>query len=428
MSESFFLNSLLKFTRDGEWGKGEPSEDAIEMRIIRGTDFDEVRVGQLGNVPIRYVARRYAEYKALEPNDILLETAGGSKDRPTGRTLFVKPSLIYDSDLPLTCASFARFLRVDPQKADPHYLFWHLQYLYEAGHMRQYHTQHTGVARFQYTTFAENEPLQLPPLSTQRKIAAILSAYDDLIENNSRRIAILEEMAQTLYREWFVHFRYPGHEGVPLVESPLGPVPEGWEVVRLGDVCKIGRGSSPRPIIDQRYFEGGTIPWIKIADATKSGRYLYETKQRVNEYGASFSRLLPRGSLIVAASGTLGYTQLLGVEGCVHDGWLYLEDFIGIDKLYLYELLHNKQQFFQNSAYGAAIQNINTTILREMEIVLPPSDIQQQFEHFISSVDLSIDNIGRKNANLRQTRDLLLPRLISGEVEVAGVEIAGSEI
>jgi type I restriction enzyme S subunit len=262
-------------------------------------------------------------------------------------------------------------------------------------------------------------------------------------ENNTRRIEILEEMARMLYREWFVKFRFPvddadGNDGdrlfnppfnteknnqVELVESELGLIPKGWKVVTLGEVVDIGRGSSPRPIKDQKYFEGGTIPWIKIADATKSGKYLYETKQKVNKYGASFSRLMPKGSLILAASGTLGYTQLLGVEGCIHDGWLYIENFKGINKHYLYFLFKDHEQFFYNSAYGAAIQNINTQILREMKVVLPPLEIQDKFFNLIDSNDKLIDNLGCKNINLRKTRDLLLPRLISGEIDVEDLDI-----
>jgi len=88
--------------------------------------------------------------------------------------------------------------------------------------------------------------IPLPPLPTQRKIAAILSAHDDLIENNTRRIAILEKMAQTIYREWFVHFRFPGHEQVAMVDSELGPIPEGWEVKQLEDICDLVVGQSPK--------------------------------------------------------------------------------------------------------------------------------------------------------------------------------------
>lgn len=317
-------------------------------------------------------------------------------------------------------------IRPDPERIDPRFLFYYFFGDEWESTIAQNLIFGATVERIPLIHFPEFE-ISLPPPPTQRKIAAVLSAYDDLIENNTRRIAILEEMAQALYREWFVHFRFPGHESVPLIESDLGPVPEGWEVVMLGDVCKIGRGSSPRPIKDQRYFEGGTIPWIKIADATSSGRYLYETKQYVNEFGASFSRRLPRGSLILAASGTLGHTQFLGVEGCIHDGWLYFEDLEGVDRFYLYQLFRDRQQYFYNAAYGAAIQNVNTMILREMQIILPPPTIQQRFRDFVVPLDQQIDTIARKNTTLRQTRDLLLPRLISGEVDVSALEIVGVE-
>ena len=148
-----------------------------------------------------------------------------------------------------------------------------------------------------------------------------------------------------------------------------------WNVVRLRDWTEIGRGSSPRPIADQAYFENGTIPWIKIADATSSFKYIYKTKQQVNSYGASFSRKLPPGSLIVAASGTLGFAIFLGVEGCVHDGWLYFKKINSekLDKQFLYYLINTLTKSFNSISYGAAIQNINTDILRDTEFLIPAS-------------------------------------------------------
>ena len=317
-------------------------------------------------------------------------------------------------------------LRGNPNLIDQGYFFQALKSSFVKGELNARATGTTVLGIKQ----TELRLVRIPyyPLPIQRKIAGILSAYDRLIENNTRRIEILEEMARSIYREWFVKFRFPGHEQVQMVDSELGLIPEGWEVVKIGDVAEVGRGSSPRPIADQKYFEGGTIPWIKIADATKSGKYLYETKQKVNEYGASFSRLLPKGSLIIAASGTLGYTQLLGVDGCIHDGWLYLINFNGIEKEYLYYLFREQQQFFYNAAYGAAIQNVNTMILREMKIILPSSQSQKYFKDIIYNSDNLLDNLGRKNLNLRQTRDLLLPRLISGEIDVKNLDINTGEI
>lgn len=165
-----------------------------------------------------------------------------------------------------------------------------------------------------------------------------------------------------------------------------------WKQVKLGSLCEIGRGSSPRPINNQAYFEGGDIPWIKIADATKSTRYIYETKQYVNSYGASFSRLLPKDSLIIAASGTLGFPMFLGLEGCIHDGWMYFKDYNGIEKEYLYYQLIDLGNYFNSQSYGAAIQNINTGILRDTKIILPPLQTQKRIADILSAYDDLIEN------------------------------------
>lgn len=169
-----------------------------------------------------------------------------------------------------------------------------------------------------------------------------------------------------------------------------------WPKKELGELADICRGSSPRPIADTRYFDGGTVPWVKIADATKSGKFLYETKQHVNDFGASFSRRLPPGTVLVAASGTLGYTQILGVEGCAHDGWLILQSLRGLDRDFAYYALKTLEQHFFNSGSGAAIQNINTDILRQTEIPYPPLPVQQRIAGILSAYDELIENSQRR--------------------------------
>lgn len=138
-------------------------------------------------------------------------------------------------------------------------------------------------------------PLLLPPIEDQRKIAAVLSIYDDLIENNTRRIAILEEMARALYREWFVDFRFPGHEGVRMVESVEGLIPEGWQIHPLGEVVEITGGGTPssgRP----EYWEDGTVIWYSPSDLTAAGSmFISESSRRITELGLreSSARLFP---------------------------------------------------------------------------------------------------------------------------------------
>jgi len=169
--------------------------------------------------------------------------------------------------------------------------------------------------------------------------------------------------------------------------------------VKLGDLTEIARGSSPRPITNQAYFVGGSIPWVKIADATASVKYIYQTKQYVNDYGASFSRKLPSGSLIVSASGvSLGFAIFLGVEGCVHDGWIYFKyiDESKLNKDYLYFLLNTFTRSFHAVSYGAAIQNINTGILRETEVPLPELNAQKKIAAVLSAYDDLIENNKRR--------------------------------
>lgn len=271
------------------------------------------------------------------------------------------------------------------------------------------------------TKILRSVPIRYPKnIDYQQRIVAIVSAYDDLIENNDRRIALLEKMAEEIYREWFIRLRFPGCEKVTFYKG----IPEGWEIKQVKDVCTIARGSSPRPINDSRYFLNGTIPWIKIADATASKMFLYETKEYVNDFGSSFSRKLPKGSLIIATSGTLGFSIFLGVEGCVHDGWIYLTKHQNnVKPSFLYYVINCYKEHLNNLSYGAAIQNINTEIIRRLPLMLPSENVLKSFYSVIEPIHRKIDTLGRGNRNLKQTRDRLLTRLISGKLSVEDLDI-----
>src|SRR5262249_3593072 len=148
----------IAVSKDGEWGKGEPFDDSVEMLAIRGTDFEDVRLGNTASIPRRHISKHIAERKQLQPWDVVIEAAGGAKDRITGRTLLLRPQLFAGSQFLLTCASFSRFIGFNTEVCHPEFMFWYLQHLYTSGAMHAYHTQHTGVARFQWTTFSEREP------------------------------------------------------------------------------------------------------------------------------------------------------------------------------------------------------------------------------------------------------------------------------
>src|SRR6266511_5154544 len=254
------LRDLLTKTKDGDWGKDSPAKGLVPYRVIRGTDFPSVRYGDTSSVPIRYLSDSTVDRRTLAADDILLETAGGSPDRPTGRSLLMTQKLLASLDLPATCASFARFLRVDRNKAEPQYVYWFLQYLYASGQMEEHQVQHTGVARFQYTKFAESREIPLPHRDEQFAIAHILGTLDDKIELNRGMNETLEAMARALFKSWFVDFdpvraKAEGRDpGLPkhiadlfpdsLEDSELDEIPAGWEVRSLGDLLELHYGKA----------------------------------------------------------------------------------------------------------------------------------------------------------------------------------------
>ena len=292
----------------------------------------------------------------------------------------------------------------------PDYLYYYLITL------RGYYNNLSYGAAIQNinTPIIKKTKIYLPTIREQKQIAEMLSAYDRLIENNNHRIAIMEDIAQELYKEWFVRFRFPEYKNTKFENG----IPLGWKRLHFSDIAEIGRGSSPRPISDQRYFENGSIPWIKIADATSSKIYIHTTKEHVNDYGASFSRKLPAGSLILAASGTLGFPMFLAVEGCIHDGWLYFSNFEKKYSKYIYYVLMDLRKVFNNVSYGAAIQNINTEIVRKSSILIPDDTTLFKFNDYVEELHNSIMNLQQQNQNLEKQRDMLLTRLMSGKLEV----------
>jgi type I restriction enzyme S subunit len=248
--------------------------------------------------------------------------------------------------------------------------------------------------------------LEVPVLSlpTQRKIASILSAYDDLIENNLRRIKILEEMAQSLYREWFVNFRFPGWQNIRFVDSPLGRIPEGWEVTKLGELIEIKRGKN----ITKNTIVDGSVPVIA---GGKSPAYYHNAPN--TQYPV----------ITISASGAnAGYVWL-------HHESIWASDcsFIDVNStpyIYYYYLHLTQRQFeITRLQRGAAQPHVYSKDLMSLDSHVVPIHILNEFSGKVEPIMQMVRNLSIKNNNLRQTRDLLLPKLISGEIDVSELDI-----
>jgi type I restriction enzyme S subunit len=253
-----------------------------------------------------------------------------------------------------------------------------------------------------------------PSLPVQRKIAAILSAYDDLIENNTRRIAILEEMARMIYREWFVHFRFPGHEQARMVESELGPMPEGWEVKRLGDICTILMGQSPK---SEFYNEAGE--GLPFHQGVKDFGDRFPT-DRV--YCTLLNRVAEAGDILFSVRAPVGRINIASKKIVIGRGLSAIRNKTGNQVFTFYQL---KDLFQEEDTMGGGtiFKAVTKDDMHSIKFLVPPRAIIVAFEEIVIPISDQIENLTAKNANLRRTRDLLLPRLISGELDVAGLEI-----
>ena len=280
-----------------------------------------------------------------------------------------------------------------------------------------------GTKRLQ-TDRLKNLPLHLPPLPTQKKIAGILSAYDDLIENNTRRIKILEEMAQTLYHEWFVKFRFPGHEHTKMVDSELGLIPEGWELVQLSNLYVTSSGGTPSRKIKE-YYVNGTINWVKTQELKDC--FIFDTEEKITELGLkkSSAKLFPKNTVLMAMYGaTIGQLGIISYPSSTNQACCAImkkKELFNYSYAFLY-LKENRTKIF-SLGMGAAQQNISQQVIKQFDIYKPTDQVMERFNEIVNPMLKTIKVLQNKNLNLRQTRDLLLPKLISGEIDVEYLDI-----
>ena len=266
--------------------------------------------------------------------------------------------------------------------------------------------------------------ISLPGLEEQRRIAGILGAIDDKIENNRRINTNLELQAQALYKQWFVDFEFPNEEGKPhkssggkMVDSELGLIPEGWSVKRLDDYTVIKRGGSPRPI--QNYLSNTGLNWLKISDATSTNSpFILEIKEFIKEEGLSKTVFLKKGNLVLSNSATPCIPKFLGLDTCIHDGWLYFPN-AKLSKEYLYLLFKNNRQEILSQGNGSVFLNLKTDILKSHLICLPNCiEKMNCFNMIVKAIFKNIENCSFKIKRLATLRDTLLPKLMNGEIKL----------
>ena len=404
---------------------------------------DTIRFGDFVEINPRIQLEKGKEYPYIEMADVIPGNAfvfpekqriykGGGSRFQSGDTLFARITpclengkivrLKHTGNQPCFGSTEFFIFRGKPNVSDSTYIF----YLALSSMIRDPAVKSmTGASGRQRAILSSVEDIliPLPPLPTQRKIAAILSAYDDLIENNTRRIKILEDMAQTLYREWFVHFRFPGHESVPMVESPLGPIPQGWEVVKYSDIVDLSRkGINPSKFPEEIFahfsipaFDSDCMPTLDIGNSIRSSKYL------ITEECVLVSKLNPRIPRVWFPFLNKEHRAISSTE------FLTLKPKLPVDCVFLFNLCRSPE-FSAELAVRAigtsgSHQRVKPNDFLSMSVLVPTEFLLNSFRDKVMPMLNICNTLRLKNTNLQKKRDLLLPKLISGEIDVSQLDI-----
>ena len=257
----------------------------------------------------------------------------------------------------------------------------------------------------------------LPPMEIQQRIADILAAYDELIENNQKQIKLLEEAAQRLYKEWFVDLRFPGCENTPIIDG----VPQGWEEYAISDLCeKINAGGTPSRR-NANYWNDASIKWYKTQELQDG--WLIDSDEKISKEGQenSSAKFFPKNTILMAiyASPTLGRLGILDSEATCNQAALCLKaDETIISWQWLYEKLYELRDHYNGIARGAGQQNISGEVVKQTIVLCPTKEIMDKFTQIVAPWFEKRRVLKKQNVSLIEARDRLLPKLMSGELEV----------
>ena len=317
-----------------------------------------------------------------------------------------------NSDYGLISHHLCRVRPLDPAALDHRYLYYMLRAPRFRDHARSV-ASGTTVLGFR-TADIEAFELLLPPISTQAVVGAALGAIDDLIENNRRRVDVLEEMARAIYREWFVNFRYPGHEDATFVDSPLGPIPEGWEFVSLVDEARITMGQSPKS--EFYNSDGDGTPFHQ--GVTDFGTH-FPTHRK---YCTADGREAAAGDILVSVRAPVGRLNVADTRLVIGRGLAGVHSLRGHQGLLFGSL---KEIFAEEDSMGGGtiFKAIGKKELEHVQVPRPPIDLAELANRQLSSQYELIRALTFASRRLASIRDVLLPRLVTGQIDVSSLDL-----
>ena len=401
--ETIKLSDCCVSIADGDHQPPPKSEQGVPFVTIANINsYNEFDFSDTMFVPQEYYDRLDGKRKA-QIGDVLYSVVGS----------FGIPVLIKDTT-PFVFQRHIAILRPDTSLVLPEFLYYTML-------SRDFYSKADAVAlgaaqRTISLTSLRNIIIDIPSIDYQKRIVSILSSYDRQISNIQKQIKLLEEAAQRLYKEWFIDLRFPSHETTPIING----IPEGWKQDRADSFFNISIGKTP-PRAESRWFvncskEG--IPWISISDMGKSGSYIFETTERLTTEAIEKHnvKIIPADTVLVSFKLTVGRVSITTGNMCTNEAIAHFR----VDKsLRNYTYLYLKSFEYDNLGNTSAISKaVNSKIIKGMPFVMPDNSTLVQFEKLVSPIMDEIYNRSLQIKQLTEARDRLLPKLMSGEIEV----------
>ncbi|MBU5489605.1 restriction endonuclease subunit S [Butyricicoccus intestinisimiae] len=338
--------------------------------------------------------------KMLQPGDVLINSTGTGT---AGRV-----AQLYDVPTPTTIDGHMILLRPTEEIDSIYYGYAVKAFQPKIETLAEGSTGQTEINR---KRLQEEIVISFPEeKETQERIARFLLNIDEKIKVNGKINKNLEQQAEALFKAWFLDY-------IPW----NGSVPDSWIDGKLGDFADIKRGGSPRPI--QKYLSDSGLRWLKISDVTSlQTPFVIDIKDHIIEDGLKKTVFLKEGSLILSNSATPGIPKILDVDSCIHDGWLYFPK-SKFSREYLYLYFKYIRQHLVNLSNGSVFNNLKTDILKNYPTILPDKETLHRFDAIVYPMFLEMQNRTRESHKLAAMRDALLPKLMSGELDVSDIDL-----
>lgn len=372
--------------------------------FIRSQNIYNLEFSHEGLVHITEDAAKKLNGVAVQKDDVLINITGDS----VARTCMVP-----DAVLPARVNQHVAIVRPDSNRLNPRFLNYYLTSPYMQSLMLGLAVGKGASRNAMTKDMIANFDILCPPIEIQESIVGILSTYDALIENNQRQIKLLEEAAQRLYKEWFVDLRFPGHENTKITDG----IPERWRKYKFSDTTSIMSGGTPKT--DVKEFYNGNIPFYTPKDSDDSF-FAFDTITHISQSGLDNcnSQLYPVNTVIITARGTVGKTTILAVPMAMNQSCYALKCDELNSPYYLFFSLKNEVAALKKMANGGVFNTIIVKTFDSIYLIAPTQDVLNMFEASVSPIMEQIKTKARQNIILTEARDRLLPKLMSGEIEL----------